>query len=60
MDRWSLCEAENTFIEGVCMPVSGPTNFEFSNCLHNINLISKLQSMLSEIWGRSHQFCIAR
>lgn len=32
----------------------GPTDTEFSNPLREINLVPKLQSSLTEIWGRNH------
>lgn len=54
MDTHGLCLAENAFMEGSGMPVSGPTDTEFSNPLREINLVPKLQSSLTEIWGRNH------
>lgn len=50
--------AEKKLTEGSHMPVSAPTNFEFSNSLHEINLAPKPQSTWTGIWDRGHQLCI--
>lgn len=56
--KHSSCAAEKKLTEGSCMPGSAPTNFEFSNSLHEINLAPQPQSTWIEIWDRGHQLCV--